>query len=264
MVARLATEERAGAQPRVVLLHGVTDNRHIMRPAADQLRYAVSMIDLRGHGDSPADGPWELTEHVDDICATLDEIPLPVVLVGHSFGGLVAAGVAARRPRDLRGLVLIDPAIGVPLDDAVARAAEVAAPRRWPATDAALAELIATVEPRGRQRADEFFRRSLQRAVEGGVELPYVPAAAAAAWRAMAESTVDLCEVGCLVTLLVSRRGSMVPGRVAAALGEQLGRRLRTVNVDASHEIPLERPEAVADAVRGVVAAELALAWACH
>lgn len=38
------------------------------------------------------------------------EVPPPYVFVGHSFGGLVMRILAARHPRDVAGLVLVDPA----------------------------------------------------------------------------------------------------------------------------------------------------------
>ncbi len=69
--------------------------------------YAVS---LRGHGAS--DGheavAWAtLAGYVADIEATIDQMPTPPVLIGHSMGGYVCQEVARRGRRPLAGLVLM-------------------------------------------------------------------------------------------------------------------------------------------------------------
>jgi pimeloyl-ACP methyl ester carboxylesterase len=51
--------------------------------------------DLRGHGRSVREGPYGIGAHAADVAALVEaEAPGPVTLVGHSFGGAVAALVA--------------------------------------------------------------------------------------------------------------------------------------------------------------------------
>jgi 3-oxoadipate enol-lactonase len=65
--------------------------------------------DIRGFGETPADGPFFLEELVDDLGALLDRLRLErVVLCGLSMGGYIAQRFAIRYPRRLRGLVLAD------------------------------------------------------------------------------------------------------------------------------------------------------------
>jgi long-chain acyl-CoA synthetase len=66
--------------------------------------------DLRGHGrsDKPRDG-YMITDLVADLSRTLDSLGVntPVVLVGHSFGGAIAAEFARAHPQRVSHLILI-------------------------------------------------------------------------------------------------------------------------------------------------------------
>lgn len=66
-----------------------------------------------GLGKSGSDGtPKSIDEHVADLGAVIDTLApgTRVVLVGHSYGGLLATEYARRHPERLQGLVLVDPA----------------------------------------------------------------------------------------------------------------------------------------------------------
>jgi pimeloyl-ACP methyl ester carboxylesterase len=103
----------------VVFLHGlVMDNLSswyftVANQAARQAD--VILYDLRGHGRSerPASG-YGLSDMVADLDALLDALDLrrPVVLVGNSFGGLLALGFVLARPARVAGLVLVDAHLG--------------------------------------------------------------------------------------------------------------------------------------------------------
>lgn len=69
----------------------------------------VYAVDLRGHGASDWPGTYSLQLFTQDVIGILDGLGLGAVdLVGHSLGGLVACGVAADRPEQVRRLVLED------------------------------------------------------------------------------------------------------------------------------------------------------------
>ena len=108
-----------GAPVRVVFLHGlVMDNlaswyfsvANAVAGAADVLLY-----DLRGHGlsDRP-EGGYTLGDMVGDLESLTAQIfgDHPVVLVGNSFGALLAVSFALRLPRRTAGLVLVDGHLG--------------------------------------------------------------------------------------------------------------------------------------------------------
>lgn len=70
--------------------------------------FRVLRYDNRGHGLSDApDAPYSLDDHVGDLLAVLDDAGVDsAVVVGLSVGGLIAQGLAARRPERVRALVL--------------------------------------------------------------------------------------------------------------------------------------------------------------
>jgi lipase len=95
----------------VVCLHGVTSHgRHFARLAAEALgAFHVLAPDLLGHGSSPYDPPWSIGAHLDAVVRAVGTEP--AALVGHSFGGRLAYEIAARAPKLVPRLVLLDPAI---------------------------------------------------------------------------------------------------------------------------------------------------------
>jgi pimeloyl-ACP methyl ester carboxylesterase len=76
----------------------------------------VQAITLAGLGDragelSPAVG---LEDHVRDVAEAVDDAGEPVVLVGHSYSGLVVRDAALQRPGKVREVVLVEGWIGPP------------------------------------------------------------------------------------------------------------------------------------------------------
>lgn len=67
--------------------------------------HRVEAPDLPGHGeDGTPIGEVSLPACVDRVCAVLDAQLEPVVLVGHSLGGVVISQTAEQRPDKIRGL----------------------------------------------------------------------------------------------------------------------------------------------------------------
>ncbi|MHB2266134.1 3-oxoadipate enol-lactonase [Aliihoeflea sp. PC F10.4] len=75
-------------------------------------RFRVVLYDKRGHGLSEATpSPYALDDHVGDLSALLDYLGIEkAALVGLSVGGLIAQGLAAKRPELVNALVLMDTA----------------------------------------------------------------------------------------------------------------------------------------------------------
>jgi len=89
--------ERGGeGDPLLVLLHGMGANGTVWSPllALVEARWRGRWVvpDLRGHGRSVHRGPYACGMHAADIAALVhDQGGGPTTLVGHSFGGAVAA-----------------------------------------------------------------------------------------------------------------------------------------------------------------------------
>ncbi|MEP6757687.1 MAG: alpha/beta hydrolase [Actinomycetota bacterium] len=112
---RLAVRIFAGQDsgvPTAVLHHGLASSQHIwdlMVPALSRT-FRVVTFDARGHGRSGKPGAGYGFDHtVADTLAVLRATRARrPVLVGHSWGAMVALELAARHPRALGGVVLVD------------------------------------------------------------------------------------------------------------------------------------------------------------
>lgn len=139
----------SGAGVPAVFVHGIhpggPDDFAAQQPLSDTFRLVT--VDRRGYRNNPDPGGpigWPVdSADVERLLETLDGAHL----VGHSYGGVVVALAASRRPELVRSLVLVDPALhsaaaGDPHVDAMLeqerRVAEVAASevgtREWART----------------------------------------------------------------------------------------------------------------------------------
>ncbi|HEX4746806.1 MAG TPA: alpha/beta hydrolase [Gaiellaceae bacterium] len=100
------------ARPTMILLHGGPGFDHnSLRPHLAPLADVAQLVfvDQRGQGRSDASAPdrWNLDVWIDDVAGLCDVLGIekPVVF-GHSFGGMVALGIAIRHP-DLPGKLIV-------------------------------------------------------------------------------------------------------------------------------------------------------------
>ena len=216
------------------------------------------------------------------------EVPPPFVLVGHSFGGLVARLFAARHREDVAGLILVEPAIpeewGTPSAErqrliergarlcrvgAVTARLGIARVVAWLARAGAPGAawgLVSAVSRGGLRRQDEGILAPIWKLP------PEVRATLGARWtqpkffEALGSQIATVCEsaaevqreasssYGNLPLTVVSARGSGESRLAADAALSRLSTQGRHVLADESgHWVPLDAPAVVVDAVREMV-----------
>jgi pimeloyl-ACP methyl ester carboxylesterase len=107
----LAAEERGGGKPTLVLIHGLGQDRDVWDRLVSRLqgRYRLLLVDLPGHGQSASIPSVSVSAVADVLDRTLKERKVKqALLVGHSYGGLVALAEAAKHPERAAGVVSID------------------------------------------------------------------------------------------------------------------------------------------------------------
>ena len=234
-----------GRGPAVVLVHGLgSDAKHWLPVARDLARdHRVALVELPGHGISPMMFPFALDQATLALDRALEQQGTePVVLVGHSVGGLVAAAEAVRTPERVRALVLVETAL---------------APQMTPAErDTLLAMFDRDWEGTLHMVYASFGRDSLQ-GEQLWAEASQVERERMRAWIPVALSSDLSADVAALPmrVLAVLAPHSWEPGetrvQAAHALGYARIPRLSLERVeDCGHFIMLDQPARLANLVR--------------
>jgi len=96
------------------VLHGILGSGRNWRTFARRLAsrapsWTFVLVDLRNHGDSgSAPPPHTIAATADDLAALAARVGRPQIVIGHSFGGKVAACYAARHPDGLARVWVLD------------------------------------------------------------------------------------------------------------------------------------------------------------
>ncbi len=86
-----------GSGPPVLLVHGITESSQTWDPVAGRLSTTneVIRVDLRGHGNSQHNAPYDLATMAGDLAAVVDQTcDVAPRLIGHSLGGVVVSALA--------------------------------------------------------------------------------------------------------------------------------------------------------------------------
>lgn len=248
---RLAYESIGSGTP-LVLLHSVAHDRHDYDDIVPTLaeRFRVIAVDWPGHGESDM-WPEPKRASVGGVCDALEdvvealELP-PAVFMGNSVGGTASLRLAARKPKHVRALVLVDSG-GVTGQSALVRSfcwvqgRELV--RHW--TGLAFAKSYLKTRGPGRARVLNVIARQRQR--PGFIEMD------AALWRSFGTVDNDMVSAASKVTvptlIVWGKRDPVLP-----ANGD--GRRLRDLishakyaELDTGHVPFVENPRAFLDAV---------------
>lgn len=241
--------------PTVVCVHGVGQHGGIYAGLAEQLvesGFRVLALDLRGHGESGREPPWDAGTHAADVLETAAAAGVERAFwVGHSFGGLVLATLAARAPAVVEGLVLLDPGLevdpGYALKSAEIERLDWAFATADGAVNALLSSRSTVAAPR--EVVAAYVEGDLQRGGDGRLRFRHSPAAAVVAWN---EATLPAPPVARVPTLLVRPVTSGVyTGSQDARYRAELGSMLTLVAVPNGHNVLWESPVETAAAING-------------
>jgi pimeloyl-ACP methyl ester carboxylesterase len=96
-----------------VLVHGAwqsTGTWDLLAPLLEERGHTVVTPVLSGLGKDQNRLSPDITlqQHIEDIVLELSKSPAPVILVGHSYAGMIISGAAETIPAQVRGLVFLD------------------------------------------------------------------------------------------------------------------------------------------------------------
>ena len=226
--------------PPLLLLHGITGTGLRYRRLAEEELPGVRVIapDLRGHGDSTWDPPWDVGRHVADVLALLDDLGLArVALAGHSFGGLIAMRVAATAPERVERLALLDPASGMDPQKALGRAEAARRDEGWATEGEARADRLADRPPHARDTVDEDLATFLRRDPDGRYRFRFCRSAIVSAFGEMTYRAPSLADYPGPVMLVPALQAEFVTPAFRERLRAELGGRLTESGIDSGHSL---------------------------
>lgn len=237
-----------GSGPVLLILHGLGDDHRALRRLVPELtaRHRVVAPDLRGHGGTSLGRPdGSLVQLASDVVRLLDTLGLDQVdLAGFSLGGTVALQVAIQAPERVRRL------IGVATSSRVGRTALAwyrdrlrIAESGSSALKAALADDVASLFLPGSPLVPEHLRLREEATAD-----PRGFANGCRANLGLEEAPLDpeLPRIIARTLLIAARQDPLCPPRAAEIVAAGLaGARLEVLD-GTGHEIPLERPQALA------------------
>jgi pimeloyl-ACP methyl ester carboxylesterase len=237
---RLAVRDSGGDATTAVLLHGLGAPQRSWDRVAPLLAPHLRVVtyDQRGHGASAAADDYPLDAFLADLQAVLDTLALQQpLLVGHSFGGLLAVDHAAAHP-GCAGVVAVDGGLKVERP-----------PVGWADVQAQL---------------DRPVTRLLSRAVTAigmGARLSFAELRRVADEAARREDHLEEAYVRLPCPLLVMLAGKADPvphGEAMLAAVDTAATRLHPLHPEVKlarlacgHASPLERPRELADLIIG-------------
>lgn len=245
--------------PVVLLVHGIPTNHALWWDVVPRLApHARGLaVDLLGYGrsDRPDGQPLDIAAHADRAVALLDALAVArVTVVGHDIGGGVAQLLAVRHAARVERLALVDAvcydAWPVPAMQALKLAARGHVLEHLPAhpTVAALRAGLRTLFAH-QERADRFLDAFVAPfASADGMDAfaAHVRALDSAHTEAIAPALRRLALPAAVVW---GRHDHQLPPELAERLARDIpGAELTWVD-DASHFVPCDRPDIVADAV---------------
>jgi lipase len=244
------------ATPAVVCLHGVSGHGGRFRKLAEERladRLHVVAPDLRGHGRSTWDEPWDLGTHVADVLETVEG---PAVWIGHSFGGRLIMEITAKRPDLVQRAVLLDPAIFAPPQIARELAEEESVERSFGSVGEAIdaREIAGGLVSTPRTILEEEMSVHLVVSEDGRFRYRYSQPSVAADYLEIGTPPPPYEALGVPTLLVVGAHSKIVSAGESELYRAALGDLLRVVVVPGGHSVLWDAYEETADAIETFLA----------
>lgn len=251
-------EEHGTGEPACILIPGFAADAGfwtgVARALAEERR--VLVLDPRGAGRSDVpQSDYTVGDLVQDVLAVLRAADAgPTDVVGHSFGGLVAARLAVDQPSVVRSVVLFNTFLRLPLG---ARLALTAAGMFYRSDPSPMREMATALLPwlYSWRFLEEWLPELIRVSVENPHPQPRIGFERQLNALVDADATVWASRVGVPTLVVAGERDLMVPPAAATAVAAELPRADLVTVAGAGHCSPVEQPQECAGLIRDFLAA---------
>jgi lipase len=227
--------------PAVVCVHGVSAHGKRFRRLAEErlaARYRVLAPDLRGHGRSGWDPPWNIRTHAEDLLETMAAAAVEsAAWVGHSFGGRLIVELCACAPERVESVALLDPAIQILPHVGRDFAEEVAKDHSFATPGEAIDARLAGGAPTPREFLEEETGEHLVASRDGRLRWRFSRPAAATVYSELCTEPPHPSVIGVPVLLVHATQFGLVREDQREAYALELGARLEQVAVPGGHVV---------------------------
>ena len=224
----------------LLALHGVTGYGGRWLPLAErglpERRWLA--VDLRGHGRSTWDAPWTAETHVADLLETLDAEGVEQCdVLGHSFGGLLAAHLAAAAPSRVGRVAMLDPAIAQDGHEMLEAAEETRLDEGWATHEEGLRARLDGRTAAAVPFVEADYEAAVEQGEDGRWRLRFCRSTVVTAWSEMARPPVELGGFQGELLLIPALQDGMVGEHVVEWLRRDLDTRLTVHPLESGHMV---------------------------
>jgi lipase len=244
-----------GAGRTVIALHGVMGQANVFKRLADRLPdIRLVAPDLRGHGASGKEPPWDISMHLRDLRETLDAMGISrAPFIGFSFGGRLAVELVAADRSRVEKLVLLDPALRMTPETAMGHTDGVLADPSYPSVE----EAIAARSLAARYAPPDYFTgwaEDLVAGTDGRFRMPFSRAAAITILSELVTPPPPFDALRIPTLLIPGTESTMITPREIERYKYELGDFLDVKPVRAQHQVIGDAADDVAGAVSAFLA----------
>jgi lipase len=221
----------------ILAIHGVQSHGQRFEELAHKALpgYRVIAPDLRGHGMSTYETPYDMDRHVADVLETMDAHGLDTVpVMGHSYGGNITTRLIEAAPERVSRAILLDPAIDLPVELTTGNIDGALTDQGAGSLEELIAQRRAVNAEHAWDRVDADTRFSAIELPNGRWNRRYSVGAVVVAWSEMSRPPAIIDEP-VPVLLIIAERAGLVLDRQVEQLQTQFGDLLTIERMNCGH-----------------------------